>query len=149
MAKTVSFTLESPITKLGRILAKRAISKSEKKIEKEQQKIAKLNGKYFKNTSTTQTETTEKIQATVETVEAKFGNKIIFAKNQRNSFYHADKGLIDGKFLEFAKSTKWLNTSPNPKDAKQTRVFFNHTGNGQKALFTKQAKKAGFEIEFS
>jgi len=57
MTKTISLTLENPITMLGRKLAKRKISKLSKQIEKRQEKIAKLNSKYFKNDSTTKQET--------------------------------------------------------------------------------------------
>jgi hypothetical protein len=148
MTKTVSVTLENPITAIRKRIAKRKIQKLQKQIDKRQEKISKLNEKFFNDSTKTASETTKKTEAKIDEVEAKFGNKIIFAKNQRNNFYHADKGVIDGKFLEYAESTKWLNVSPNPKDKSQKRVFFNHESNGQKALLTKHAKKAGFEIEF-
>lgn len=158
MAKTVSFTLENPITSLRKMVAKRAISKSEKRIAKEQEKIQKLQNKFFKSSeqkksSDEVTEVTKELEQitermTTDKVVEKFGNKIKFEKNTKNNFYHADKGMIDGKFIEFAKTTKWLNVSPNPKNSNEDRVFFNHTSNGQKALFKKQALAKGWEIEF-
>ena len=81
----------------------------------------------------------------IKDVSEKFGNKIIFKRNIRNSFFHADKGMIDGKFMNFARTTKWFNVSPL---GEQERVFFNHTSNGQKALATKHALKNGWEISF-
>lgn len=144
----IELEIGNPITALRKANAKRQINKLQKQVDKRNEKIAKLNSKFFENSTKTVTNTTQKAETKIDEVEAKFGNKIIFAKNQRNSFYHADKGVIDGKFVDYANSTKWLNTSPNPKNTKETRVFFNHTSNGQKALLTKHAKKAGFEIEF-
>lgn len=153
MAKTI--TIENPLTMIGKFMTKRKISKIDKKLAKLSAQKAKLEAKYADDSQNIQigdkdgnTHNTTKAVMTIEKVESLYGNKIIFKQNARNNFYHADKGMIDGKFLEFAKSTKWLNTSPSPKDNTQTRVFFNHTSNGQKSLLTKHAKSKGFEVVF-
>ena len=94
------------------------------------------------------TEATEKIeqqtkQMSKDDVSKKFGNKIIFAKNERNNFLHADKGNID-EFIKYAKSTKFFVVSKDPKNPKQFRVFHNRaTLNG---LAIAHAKKNGWEI---
>jgi len=90
------------------------------------------------------TETTEKVEQKTrmskDDVTKKFGNKIIFAKNDKNDFLHADKGNID-EFINYAKSTKFfVVSSANGK----TRVFHNRaTLNG---LAVAHAKKHGWEI---
>jgi hypothetical protein len=150
MSKTI--TLENPLVMIGRYLAKKKIVKINNKIAKLSSKKANLENKYKLVESTNEvveTKATTKATMTIQQVESKFGNKIIFKKNMRNSFYHADKGMIDGKFLEFAESTKWLNVSPNPKNSNEMRVFFNHVSNGQKSLLTKHAKSKGWAIEFA
>jgi predicted PilT family ATPase len=151
MATTITF--ENPLTMLGKALAKRKISKIDKKLAKLQAQKSKLEAKYQDDSQNIvigdkdgNTHNTTKAVMKISEVEAKFGKKIIFKKNQRNSFYHADKGMIDGKFMEFARSTKWFNVSPL---GKQERVFFNHVSNGQKSLATKHAKKNGWEISFA
>ena len=94
------------------------------------------------------TEATEKIeqqtkQMSKDDVSKKFGNKIIFAKNERNNFLHADKGNID-EFIKYAKSTKFFVVSKDPNNPKQFRVFHNRaTLNG---LAIAHAKKNGWEI---
>lgn len=158
MSKTI--TLENPITAIGRYLAKRKIVKMSKKVEKLQSTISKLESKYsisktpsndfvnFVKDDDIPNQTTKKAQMSIKDVSEKFGNKIIFKKNMRNNHFHADKGMIDGKFLEYAESTKWLNVSPNPKNSSEMRVFFNHVSNGQKALLTKHALTKGWVIQF-
>ena len=91
---------------------------------------------------------TEKIaRMTEKEVIAKMGNKIVFKRNKANRKYHAESGLIDGEFTEWAKLTKWLVVSPNPRKEGENRIFFNYEKpNG---LFITQAKKAGFEVSFN
>ena len=126
MTKTISLTLENPITMLGRKLAKRKISKLSKQIEKRQEKIAKLNSKYFKNDSTQKTTVKEVSEPLTEKQYAKMktlDNKIIAKTNNRNSNLHLDKGRID-EVIEMLKQTPTKDLVISTKAGK-TRVFIN------------------------
>ena len=64
-----------------------------------------------------------------------------------NGNWQAKTGDIDGKFTTWARLTKWLVVSKDPKNNAQNRIFFNHAKpNG---LFISQALKAGFEVSFN
>lgn len=81
-------------------------------------------------------------------VSKKYGKKIVFKKNMKNAFSHADKGDIDGKFTAFADLSEWLVVSPNPKNKKENRIFFNYVEQELKEDFIKVAKREGFEVSF-
>tara|TARA_R110000803_G_scaffold206454_1_gene273712 strand:+ start:560 stop:1039 length:480 start_codon:yes stop_codon:yes gene_type:complete len=82
-------------------------------------------------------------------VSKKYGNKIGFEVNTKNSFYHAKSGDIDGKFAKWADLTEWLVVSENPKKKSEIRVFFNFIEDELKTDFIKVAKKEGFEVSFN
>lgn len=82
----------------------------------------------------------------LEQVAEKFGNKIIFKSNKRNGNYHADKGVIDGKFIEVAKTTKLLVVSTI---GSKTRVFVNEPTPLKKSQVQKFMQKRGFDVEFA
>ena len=111
-------------------------------------KIEKLENKKYRTESDKATDSvTEKIEQQTrmskDDVSKKFGNKIIFAKNESNNFLHADKGNID-EFIKYAKSTKFFVVSKDPKNKNQFRVFHNRTTlNG---LAVAHARKHGWEI---
>jgi hypothetical protein len=99
-----------------------------------------LNKKTVGSDKVTESINNETKQMTQEEVTKKFGNKIYFAKNEKNNFLHADKGNID-EFIKYADTTKFFTVST--KNGK-TRVFHNRkTLNG---LAVKHAKKHGWEI---
>jgi len=81
-------------------------------------------------------------------VSQKYDNRITFKKNLKNAFSHADKGDIDGKFTAFAELSEWLVVSPNPKNKKENRIFFNFVEQELKEDFIKVAKREGFEVSF-
>ena len=81
-------------------------------------------------------------------VSKKYGKKIVFKSNRKNAFSHADKGDIDGKFTAFAELSEWLVVSPNPKNKKENRIFFNFVEQDLKEDFIKVAKREGFEVSF-
>lgn len=81
-------------------------------------------------------------------VSKKYDNRITFKKNMKNAFSHADKGDIDGKFTAFAELSEWLVVSPNPKNKKENRIFFNFVEQELKEDFIKVAKREGFEVSF-
>ena len=90
---------------------------------------------------------TQKVEQTSERMSSdkvveKFGNKIIFRLNSANGNYHADKGMIDGKFMDLANETKLLNVARN-------RVFLNEPTPLRKSQVVKYMSKRGFEVEFS
>ena len=82
-------------------------------------------------------------------VAKKYGNKIGFEVNTKNSFYHAKSGDIDGKFAKWADLTEWLVVSDNPRKSGEIRVFFNFVEDELKTDFIKVAKKEGFEVSFN
>lgn len=82
-------------------------------------------------------------------VSKKYGNKIGFEVNTKNSFYHAKSGDIDGKFAKWADLTEWLVVSDNPRKSGEIRVFFNFIEEELKTDFIKVAKKEGFEVSFN
>ena len=82
-------------------------------------------------------------------VSKKYGNKIGFEVNTKNSFYHAKSGDIDGKFAKWADLTEWLVVSDNPRKSGEIRVFFNFIEDELKTDFIKVAKKEGFEVSFN
>ena len=148
----ITFEIVNPISALGKKIATRKIEKINAKIDKLNSQKSKLESKFFNDSkkvdSDKVTEATEKIeqqtkQMSKDDVSKKFGNKIIFAKNERNNFLHADKGNID-EFIKYAKSTKFFVVSKDPNNPKQFRVFHNRaTLNG---LAIAHAKKNGWEI---
>jgi len=81
-------------------------------------------------------------------VSKKYGKKIVFKKNQKNAYSHADKGDIDGKFTAFAELSEWLVVSPNPQNTRENRIFFNFVEQELKEDFIKVAKREGFEVSF-
>ena len=146
----IQFEIVSP----KKWLINRKVKKQEARVEKAQTKLDTLRAKQQKiygsdEVSETVKETvTQKIaRMTEKEVIAKMGNKIVFKRNKANRKYHAESGLIDGEFTEWAKLTKWLVVSPNPRKEGENRIFFNYEKpNG---LFITQAKKAGFEVSFN
>ena len=99
-----------------------------------------LNKKTVGSDKVTESINNETKQMTQDEVTKKFGNKIYFAKNEKNDFLHADKGNID-EFIKYADTTKFFTVST--KNGK-TRVFHNRkTLNG---LAVRHAKNHGWEI---
>jgi hypothetical protein len=80
---------------------------------------------------------------------AKGEDKIGFEKNTLNNFSHAKTGDVDGKFTAFAELSEWLVVSPNPKNKKENRIFFNFVEEELKKDFIKVAKREGFEVSFN
>lgn len=144
MTKTISFEIGNPITILRKANAKRVISKLTKQIEKRQNKIAKLNDKFFNvETKTTtkkeviaQTET-EKLSAKMATLD----NKIIAMSNKRNSNLHLDKGRID-EVIQMLEKTPTKDLVVSTKNGK-TRVFINSPNPLKIARITKFLKNHG------
>lgn len=115
MTKTVSVTLENPITAIRKRFAKRKIQKLQKQIDKRQEKISMLNEKFFKDS------TTEILEKKTESKEIQkmrtLDNKIIFEENKSGNL-NATKGRID----EAIEKIKALEIEP--KCVKISKVPF-------------------------
>ena len=155
----IQFEIVSP----KKWLINRKVKKQEARVEKAQTKLDTLRAKQQKIygsdevTETKKETVTQKVNAkTANTkrmsqkqVSKKYGNKIGFEVNTKNSFYHAKSGDIDGKFAKWADLTEWLVVSDNPRKAGEIRVFFNFVEEELKTDFIKVAKKEGFEVSFN
>jgi len=113
--------------------------------------------KYFNHVSIPSSELSQEVQEVKPTVkdntdklekaQQKYGNRIIFKVNTLNGNYHADKGVIDGEFMEMANQTKLLVVSTDKKTGKK-RVFLNEPTGMRKSQVIKYADKRGFKVEF-
>ena len=133
-------------------LKKRELAKVQKNLDELsfkkymlEQEIEFLSSEKTEIEKVTISKPTEKVeqetkQMTKDEVSKKFGNKIIFKTNTKNSNLHADKGNID-EFIEYAKTTKHFEV--RTKNGK-TRVFHNYKKlNG---LAIEHARDNGWEI---
>ncbi len=153
MTKTVSFTIGNPITAIRKMNAKRVIRKLNKQIEKRQNKIQKLNEKFFTdstqnivigdnngkthNTVIVKPTETDKLKAKMLTLD----NKIIAKSNNKNSNLHLDKGRID-EVIEMLQKTPTKDLVVSTKAGK-TRVFLNSPNPLKIARVTKFLKNHG------
>jgi hypothetical protein len=117
-----------------------------------------INSKEFMNENTESDKVTEtvtkKVNAKTANTQRMTQEKVLEIHENRigmiqlpNGNWQAKTGDIDGKFTTWARLTKWLVVSKDPKNNAQNRIFFNHAKpNG---LFISQALKAGFEVSFN
>lgn len=132
-------------------------SRIQNKQDELSKQIEKLESKkYFNHASIPSSELSQEVQEVkptvkdntdkLEQVANKYGNRIIFKLNNKNGNYHADKGVIDGKFMEMSETTKLLVVSTD-RNGKQ-RVFLNKPTNLRKSQVIRYAEKRGFKVEF-
>lgn len=158
MEKTITFKIGTPRfwkNFTARRNAKKIISKMQyENIEKMLSSQTPSNAQVEQEVKTeaktqkveqTETQKVESKAQRMDSVKQQFGNKIIFKLNTKNGNYHADKGVIDGGFIDMARSTKLLVVS---ELAGKTRVFLNSPTNLRKSQVQKFAEKRGFNVEF-
>ena len=159
MAKTVSFTLENPITSLRKMVAKRAISKSEKRIAKEQEKIQKLQNKFFKSSEQKSSDEVTEVTKESKTFEEKMktlDNRIVFGETSSGNLY-AKYGRIDEaieKIESLEKQPKCVKISVVPFGDRKGRdtLFVNVTKKFKGTPLNKKHAKdllerLGYEVE--